>query len=286
MLRALMLALLLGVAPVSAAACGGQTACPVEDGIYHIALPEGPASGTVVFLHGYGGRGERVVANAGLIAQFTDRGYALIAPTALPRIAGRPNSWNSLMTAARRDDIAYIRAVLADATARFGLPVQALVSGFSGGGMMVWRLACNAPESFAAYAPIAGLMWRPLPETCDGPVRLLHVHGWADPVVPLEGRTVGGGWLTQGDLFVGLNLLRDASACVRDDPDSYDAQGTYLIRRWTDCAPGGDLSFALHPGGHSIPKGWAALALDWYEALPPLDRDAACLQAQPATDTC
>ncbi|MEM9196294.1 MAG: polyhydroxybutyrate depolymerase [Pseudomonadota bacterium] len=290
MLKSLFLSLLL-MLPVPALACGGAEACEVEGGVYHIALPDGPIRGAVVFLHGYGGRGERVVANKGLMRQFTERGYALIAPTALPRVPGSPNSWNSQMQVSRRDDIAFIRVALADATARFGLPAGAMVSGFSGGGMMVWRLACSAPDSFAAYAPIAGLMWRPLPATCDGPVQLFHVHGWSDPVVPIEGRSVAGGRITQGDLFVGLNLLRDASACIKDDPDSYDVQGMYLIRRWTSCAPGGDLSFALHPGGHAIPKGWAGLALNWLEALPgpasPAPAKAeACLQENAAVDTC
>jgi hypothetical protein len=25
----------------------------------------------------------------------------------------------------------------------------------------------------------------------------------------------------------------------------------------------------LHPGGHEVPAGWAALALDWFEAAVP-----------------
>ncbi|MEM8752213.1 MAG: polyhydroxybutyrate depolymerase, partial [Pseudomonadota bacterium] len=125
--------------------------------------------------------------------------------------------------------------------------------------------ACDAPAAFAAYAPIAGLLWRPLPESCAGPAAMLHVHGWADPVVPIEGRSVGGGILTQGDLFDGLDVLRAAFGCLRDDPDEYGAEDAYLIRRWTDCAPGASLEMALHPGGHSIPKGWSDLALDWFE---------------------
>ena len=98
--------------------------------------------------------------------------------------------------------MAFLRAVLADAAARAPIdPLRALLGGFSGGGMMAWRVACDAPGAFRAYLPVAGLLWRPLPEACAGPAPMLHVHGWSDPVVPLEGRSVAGGRITQGDLF-------------------------------------------------------------------------------------
>ena len=71
---------------------------------------------------------------------------------------------------------------------------------------------------------------------------------------------------SRSDLFRGLDILRDAMACAKDDPDAYDQSGAYLIRRWTSCAPGAGLEMALHPGGHAIPSGWSRLALDWFES--------------------
>ncbi|MEM7525130.1 MAG: polyhydroxybutyrate depolymerase, partial [Pseudomonadota bacterium] len=135
-------------------------------------------------------------------------------------------------------------------------------------GMMTWRVACDAPKSFAAYAPIAGLLWRPLPASCAGPVRMQHTHGWSDPVVPIEGRSVASGRFTQGDLFKGFEVLRRASQCAKDDPDDYAETGPYLIRRWTTCAKGHELEMTLHPGGHTIPKGWTTIAIDWFERAP------------------
>ena len=39
-------------------------------------------------------------------------------------------------------------------------------------------------------APVAGAYWEPLPETCpSGPMSLRHVHGLADPTVPMKGRS-------------------------------------------------------------------------------------------------
>ena len=263
----LVLSLLL-CAP--AFACGdAETPCRIEGGHYHAEAPDGDGPHpAVMFLHGWGGRGDGVLRNRGLVTALAGRGYAVIAPQGMPRRAGdRGGAWNSRAQPARRDDVAFLASVAADAARRFGLDrSRILLAGFSGGGMMTWRVACDAPGTFAAYAPIAGLLWRPLPEGCAGPVRLHHTHGWKDAVVPLEGRTVGGG-LTQGDLFAGLSLLRDANGCAKDAPDAFDADGPYLIRRWIACADGSALEVALHPGGHVIPKGWSALVLDWLEGL-------------------
>ncbi|MEL6792744.1 MAG: alpha/beta fold hydrolase, partial [Pseudomonadota bacterium] len=256
-------ALALSGGGAGAETCGGVDApCGAAGGEYHFAAPD-PAiedPPAVIFLHGFGGTGKGIIRNQGLVGGLTDRGYAVIAPQGLPFREGmRGGSWNSFARETRRDDVAFINAVADDAAARHGIDRdRILIGGFSGGGMMTWRVACDAPESFAAYAPIAGLLWRPLPEACAGPFRMQHTHGWSDTVVPIEGRSVAGGQFTQGDLFAGLDLLRDAMGCAKDDPDEYGAEGAYLIRRWTDCARGAGLEMALHPGGHAIPRGWSA----------------------------
>ena len=243
--------LLLFIAIASpAAACGGPDApCEAEDGVYHFAAAEGANAPAILFLHGFGGTGKGILRNKGLVSAIAARGYAVIAPQGLPFREGmKGGSWNSFANPARRDDVAFLKAVANDAARRHGVDRdRILLAGFSGGGMMTWRIACDAPESFAGFAPIAGLLWRPLPDLCAGPFRMFHVHGWSDPVVPLEGRSVANGAFTQGDLFRGLDLMRDALDCARDDPDGYAQSGDYLIRRWTDCAQGAELSLALHP---------------------------------------
>ena len=265
----LMLTLFLSLAASHAAACGGIDApCEIDGGVYHFASTEDPHAPAVMFLHGFGGTGKGIMRNKGLIKALTGRGYAVIAPQGLPwRPSQKGGSWNSFARETRRDDIAFLAMVAEDAAARHGVDRgRILLAGFSGGGMMTWRTACDAPKSFAAYAPIAGLLWRPLPDACAGPFRMQHTHGWSDPVVPIEGRSVASGRFTQGDLFRGLDILRDAMACAKDDPDAYDQSGAYLIRRWTSCAPDAGLEMALHPGGHAIPSGWSRLALDWFES--------------------
>ncbi len=258
-------------APAAHAACDTQPdACQIEEGTYHIALPaEADADvPAVMFLHGYGSSGGNVMKNAGLVNSVLDRGYAMIAPDALPRGGpDRPTGWAFRGGFEGRDEAGFFKDVMEDVETRFGVdPDNVLLAGFSGGGFMVSYLACATPDAYPAYAPVAGGFWRPHPESCEGPVRMHHTHGWTDGVVPLEGRLLGGGRFQQGDIYAGLEIWRVANGCVEHKPDQMRTEGDFWTRDWAQCDPGGELVFALHPGGHMIPKGWADMAIDWYEA--------------------
>lgn len=259
--------------------CGPDgAACATPNGTYHITLPPGPtpAGGwpAMMFFHGAGGSGARTLANTGMVESFLDRGYAVIAPDGLPR----PNSrfgpgWSfHPERPRRRDEVAFTRELITDATDRFQInPNQIMLSGFSIGGSLVWYMACAAPDLARAYAPVGGAFWRPHPvaSDCDGPVRLLHTHGWRDQTVPLEGRPLRStSEILQGDVFHGLDLLRQVNGCTNMRADRFQTDADYWRRVWTTCAPDTALEFMLHPGGHSVPAGWATRAMDWFEALP------------------
>lgn len=275
-LRSALATLCLTLAAGAAdAACGTDPgACTLPGGTYHVVLPApGPSAApssppAVVFLHGYGSSGEGTLRNTGMVKALLARGYAVIAPDGQPRPGMQGLSWDFHPDRpARRDEGAFIRAVADDAAARFGLNRGAmLLSGFSIGGSMASYLACATPGAFRAYAPVAGSFWRPHPAGCAGPVALLHTHGWKDGTVPLEGRALGSGFV-QGDVFAAMQIWREAGGC-RLQPDRHDLRGDFQLRGWTLCRAGARLDFALHPGGHSVPAGWADLALDWFEALP------------------
>ncbi|MEM7302403.1 MAG: PHB depolymerase family esterase [Pseudomonadota bacterium] len=247
--------------------------CKTDFGEYHIKLPDKREDGIkppiVVFLHGYGGSGKTALKNKGFIRAITDRGYAFVAPTGLQRPGGRRGSWSFHPNFPKqRDEHAFIRGVADDAARRFGLDAsQVLLTGFSVGGSMVSYLACQHPNAFTAYAPLAGGFWRPHPAGCNGPVRLLHTHGWRDTTVPLEGRRLRGGAIKQGDVFHTLNIWRQANGCIEMRADKFVTKGPFWRRKWERCTPGSALEFALHTGGHGFPRGWSTMILDWFEGL-------------------
>lgn len=271
----LLAALCLGLIalPATAQECGTpQGRCDTGLGFYRMALPE-DAAGPVpamIYLHGWGGSSAGVMNNKAMRQRLSDRGYALIAPEGVARRDhGNGNSDWSVQDGGQhpRDDIAFIAEVLEDAAGRGIDRSKVLLAGFSRGGSMVWDVACHAPDTARAYAPVSGAFWEPLPERCAGPVALFHVHGWTDRVVPLEGRSLADGQLIQGDVFASLAILRRTNGCDARQPDSAPMEEAGIwLRRWTGC-DGGRLDLMLHPGGHGIPPGWLARTLDWFEAL-------------------
>lgn len=271
-LPALLAAMFLIAGPSLAQGCGSDgRPCRIASGEYHLALPDGWTGGPgVMHLHGFGGSGRKVIRNAGFVTQFTSRGYAVIAPTALPYREGKPNDWSVRDgDTYPRDDFDFLRNELDDAVARAGVDRgRVLLTGFSRGGSLVWDMACISPGFARAYAPVAGGFWLPMTEDCAGPVWMLHTHGFADRVVPLEGRGFYveevGAVFTQADVWAGLRLWRRENGCI-DAPSALEIAEGLWRRRWS-CEDGG-LELVLHEGGHGAPPGWAGIALDWFERL-------------------
>lgn len=252
-------------APAPALACGPDTDCAVGDRTYRIALPDGEGPfGALVYMHGYRGSAAGTMSNAALRAVARDLGVALIAA----KSGGE--DW-LIRNAPRKDfeddtrELAYFDALLDDAAARFPLDrSRMLATGFSAGGMMTWTLACHRAESFAAFAPIAGTFWAPIPERCPNPpVDLVHINGTSDSIVPIEGRPIAD--TRQGN-------SREAMAMFVSD-GGYDALapvedggGVGLACEAADGPQNATLMFCTHPGGHSIQAEWVRFA--WETLMP------------------
>lgn len=256
--------------PASAEDCGTSEPCQVAEGSYHVALPEA-ASGpipVILHFHGYGGTSAAAIKNRALVEGANRRGYLFVALNGSPPPgSSQRNNW-SVRDGREpwRDEAAFARAVLDDLAKRHPIDRRrVLMTGFSRGASMVWDIACHDPDGFAAFAPISGAFWRPLPESCSGPVKLLHVHGWTDNVVPIEGRRIPGRTIRQGDAFASMAILRAAAGLDDDLPQSFALDGKISCRSWKEDS----LRLCLHPGGHAPPKGWVTQAIDWFEQKVP-----------------
>ena len=252
--------------------CAGlEGTCRLADGTYHILLPDGvDTPPAVMFLHGYAANGLAMLRNPRVADALLARGYAVIAPNGRDSDGSDGGQWSFLPGVPEdRDERAFLESVREDATQRFGLdPARVYLGGFSIGGSMASYIACASPNSFPAFLPVAGSFWRPHPDECAGPVRLLHTHGWTDGTVPLEGRPLDGGRILQGDVFQAMMLWREANGCDGLRATEFDTSGAFWRRGWTECTPGSALELALHTGGHMVPEGWADMAVDWLDTLP------------------
>ncbi len=247
---AILTALVLALAgPVIA--CGPDTDCMVGERSYRIVLPpahkaQGPVP-VIAHAHGYRGSAAGVMRNGALRRLAADLGAALIAFNARNGSWALPNHPGN-MASDGAEEFAYVEAVLEDATARFDLDeTRMMATGFSGGGMLIWNLACVMPQRFAGFAPVAGTFWLEPPSDCATPVQsLVHIHGDADTVVPLLGRVIGP--TKQGEVPEALAMYGALGGFSDAEEVSYEG----LACEQRSNAAGEILDFCLFKGGHFI----------------------------------
>jgi polyhydroxybutyrate depolymerase len=232
--------------------CTEKQPCEVGDGSYYVLEPDKPTGEAVVFLHGYANDNVTVLKKVDE-EEFLEAGIRLVMPT--------PNSgqWN-VSGGGARDDASWIAQVADELRADGSTTV--MLTGHSVGSSMAWWTACYDGEAYDAYTMTSGGFWDPMPAACGVSVKLRHVHGLADPMVPLEGRSFGGGG--QSDIFDGMAIWAETNHCdpvptARDD-------GAHVCSVYQDCDE--PLELCLHDGGHVLRNDWEARAIAWMRSEP------------------
>ncbi len=107
---------------------------------------------------------------------------------------GIGNSWNAGECCGdakdqKVDDVAFVKKILDDLEDELCVDETRVYStGFSNGGFLSHRLACEMTDRFAAIAAVAGTLG--IPEaSCkpSRPIAVLQIHGDQDPLVPIDG---------------------------------------------------------------------------------------------------
>jgi polyhydroxybutyrate depolymerase len=91
------------------------------------------------------------------------------------------------------DDLGFLRALIDDLTAHAGVDADRVwVVGYSNGGMMASRAACELADHLSAVALINGPGAAGLSQRCHParPLRVLLIHSVGDPVVPYAGGAI------------------------------------------------------------------------------------------------
>ena len=143
----------------------------------------------------------------------------------------------------------YFDSLAAVLVTKHGLDrTRMIVSGFSAGGMMTWDLSCQRGPAFAAYIPISGTFWEPIPDDCPGGnVNLVHIHGTTDKVVPIEGRPIR--TTKQGHVLVAVDRLVERGDYENEVRDRNEGDLECKTGRTLDAHV---LGLCTHPGGHSL----------------------------------
>jgi polyhydroxybutyrate depolymerase len=155
------------------------------------AAAAGPAP-VVVVLHPLGqGRAWGRTA-AGMVVKSDAEGFIAVFPE------GTAGSWNGGTCCGQAaltqvDDVGFIRAVLARVRQVACVDdTRVYATGFSNGGFLSHRLACEASDLFAAVAPDAAVLGIPAASCQPGrAVPVLQIHGTEDLLVPYNGGLLG-----------------------------------------------------------------------------------------------
>jgi polyhydroxybutyrate depolymerase len=229
----------------------------------------------VFMFHGLGEDGLYISAVSGMSEVADANGFLVVYPdgTAPPG----PLSWNAggccgYALESRVDESAFVRAILADLDQTAAVdPKRIYATGFSNGALLSYRLACEMSETFAAVAPVAGIL-SISPCQPQEPVSILHIHGSGDVAVPYYG---GGTNPSSGLAFPSVD--RGIAAWVRLDgcPDSPQTEQTGIVAHtvYPPCRDGSAVElYVLRGWSHLWPTAYvlpaSQIIWDFFAAHP------------------
>jgi polyhydroxybutyrate depolymerase len=222
---------------------------------------------TVIVLHGGSLNAENARRSTGFEPLVDREGLAAIYPDA---VAGHWNDGRSSPSGAWRndaaDDVGFIRALVRELVQSGIADARRIyVTGPSNGGMMTFRLVCDAADLFAAAAPVIASLPAELAGGCNPvrPIPILVMNGTADPLVPYGGGGVGfrGGRGRVLSTDETMTFLRKVNGCregvKRDslaDADPHDGSSV-TVASWSECSSGAPvILYKIEGGGHRIPR--------------------------------
>ncbi len=231
--------------------------------LVHVPPGYDPDQGTMLVLnfHGYSSDAPQEALLSKMSTASDARGFLVAYPY------GLFSSWNAGQCCGDAwtnsvDDIAFVAALVAELAAEYCVdPRRVYATGMSNGGFLSHRIGCELADTFAAIAPVAGVLGIPPAEcTPSRPVPVMHFHGTDDPLVPFDGGVPLVGWDTGGlldfpSVAETMAVWRAIDGCSDTTETTYQ-NGDSTCVRWTGCSAGSDvIRCVVEGGGHTWPGG-------------------------------
>jgi polyhydroxybutyrate depolymerase len=222
---------------------------------YRIYIPDSAEPmPLVIVLHGAGGTGAWIESFSGFNDLADEEKFAVVYPNGINRV------WNDGRVGDTRigniDDVGFMTKIIDFLSEKLDIE-GVYVAGYSMGGMLSFRLACEMPDTINAIASVASTFPEYLVTACadTAPVSVLIIQGTDDPVVPWAG--VRGGYLSAVN---SLTYWANHNGCtigseisVQDDVDTGDH--TRILREgFSACDDNADVTlYGIFYGGHTWP---------------------------------
>jgi len=239
------------------------------DRTYSLHIPSGydgkQAVPLVLALHGRLGKGSGEERLAHLDKVSDEHGFLVAYPDGLDRSwadgrGGTPSDKNGV------DDVKFLSALIDKIGAEYKVDdARVYATGMSNGGFMSGRLACDLSSRVAAVGIVAASLSESVAANCRPakPVSVLIIQGTEDPLVPMQGGSVGrdgsGGVVLSHtkavQKFVQLNLCSPSPR--KEHLADKAGDGTTIdIAIYTGCLAGTEVrSYVVNGGGHTWPEG-------------------------------
>lgn len=202
-------------------------------------------------LHGFASNAEQQRTWSGFNALADEFGFIAVYPQGAGFVPRWNNGTSQFQPIDSLIDVIFFDDLLADLTGRVCMDESRVyVTGFSAGGGMTHRLACDRAERVAAIGTVAAAISE-LPEGCNPsrPVPLMYFHGAEDRIVPIGGEAP---FLPDiGEWIAGWAERNECQTYAESEPST-----GLRLTRYEDCA--GDVAviyYAIATGGHTWPGG-------------------------------
>lgn len=161
-------------------------------------------------------------------------------------------------------DVAFFDQLLDKLEAAYSVDANRIfATGYSDGGLMVFRLGCSMGKRIAAIAPVAAAMPKEMLGGCEPArgVSLLMVNGTSDPVIRYGGGLVKGAALTTLPVEATADKWAELDRCARKPTQAtlapHDKKGMQTrVDTYSGCRDGAEVTFyAIEGGGNTWPSG-------------------------------
>lgn len=210
-----------------------------------------PQSGSIplpLFLnfHGYGNDNELFCTNSGIRPLADKEGFFAICP----RGGTADLAWNGgdccgTAPALDIDDVEFTRQMVQFVEQQLCLDKsRVFAGGYSNGGFMSYRLACEASDLIRAIGPVAGLLSDESTYSCNNqvqPVPVIHFHGTLDATIRYSGGVES------------IDRYKDILGCVGQPVVTFQNR-TATCETYQNCQGKAEVSFCTIQGqGHAWP---------------------------------
>ena len=248
----------------------------------------------LIFLHGYSGSGREDDASFNLAPAADAHGFVYAYPDGTVNSEGR-QFWNATDAAcdfyrSGADDAGYLAGVIAEIEAELAVDAKRIfVLGYSCGGFMAYRLACEHADVIASIVSLSGATYAD-PADCSPsePVSVVEIHGSADDIVLYEGGNLSDWYPDDSDApYPGAETTAETWAAYDgcdDAPTQLDekvdvdmdittasGQAETTVAEWPGCESGATVQLWTIPdGGHgpTVSSSFADTILGFFEDHP------------------